>query len=392
MNFLSFLRKKDESEFLIIYAGATSLSALSCTLTKERELRLGEMQHTFDPRILARGMRGFQDNAMVILAVSPQLVHHAAIPIEWLRWHSLRPIEATEAENAFGQEVGKHFNEVREAAGRALGALPVDTVLMASRVRDLALDGHRAIDPVGFTAQRVHAVVDLAFVSRTFHAQFAELFRTNPVFVTDTARAGLAALLITCAPPLTLLTPLGEFSAAHSVYEKEGARIFEAKEFVWSDHDLLHALIVGFGVGAGEAEVAYAAYLKKEKTKTEREAIEKKLKPPVKAFLAAVSRAKLGGKVFGAFRRPLPPFVPRRHRKATFDTPRIKDIFGEIGVRIVDERHSFSDEALFLALAPFVDFYTDKGDAAMNKWLKRRLHWLGAVKDEMHGDLWGNRV
>jgi hypothetical protein len=66
-------------------------------------------------------------------------------------------------------------------------------------------------------------------------------------------------------------------------------------------------------------------------------------------------------------------------RSARFAKPPVGAFLETSGFSIVSGNADVDAEVFFRTLAPFFEFYYDRSDTDINRWLRRRLHWLGSA-------------
>ncbi|MEK7076843.1 MAG: hypothetical protein AAB967_01280 [Patescibacteria group bacterium] len=378
---LPFFKTRAE-KFLVVRVGPEKISALSFALTPRRALSFLKFHNPLRIEDFSRRAKFPRDECQVVVSVHPAMVHRTVIPVGFRRTDAARPLESHEVENAFGQAVSRVLNEMRADASRALGTADIDTMLIASRVENFAVDGHHVVRPAGFPARDVRAEIELTFTSRNLYERLHPLIQAQKFFFTDHARAGIRALLKMHRPPVGLVGG-GDERALCCTYELKGGKPYvRVRELNWSARAFPGNIAEAWGVSNAVAETIYARYLKKEISEPLTRRLRAVLAPAVQSFFSLVRRAGARGRVFLSLPCDVPFTMPHRRGGAIFEEPSLPMLFETTGIALAPEAWPLSAHGLFAHLTPFLEFYHDKGDMMFNHWLERRLHWLGVAGGE----------
>ena len=314
----------------------------------------------------------------IIVAVDSSLAYTAIIPVSLQRESSGRPLSAVELENLLAQEVGKLFNQCRQDASAYLKVDDLDVILVNSRVMNFKIDGHRVLNPLEFRATKIEAVLELILTTRAVFSDIKIFTKERQdLFFTEIARSELNVLQKVHDAPLSILH-LGEEESAYAVLESLALGQTVARgRFPWTTGTLVRSLESAWLINFETAEVIYRMYVDGELTPTTGKAVQKILAPAEKSIYTALAATKFRGPVFVESDRPLPFRLPLKKYGRNLMPPPLDELFERFGFRIDWKEWTMGRESVFRLLAPFWDYYYDRSDSTVNRWLKRHLNWLG---------------
>jgi len=317
----------------------------------------------------------------VIVSVAPGLSAAVTLPRVFTRNHVGQPLAPEELENFLGKVVSQSFNEVRAEASRELQVREMDTVLVESSVKSFQVDGHTIVDPIGFRAKSVAAELELTFVPRALYESLRVFSdRQHTFFFTDSLRAK-QAWLVRAMPSPTAAAIVGRdrLLLVGSKRDKKSGYSTIKRALPWSACTLTDAVGAAWGVSTPMAEKIYHAYLAGEYSPPVRLKLTEILEPTVSSFFREIEKSHPGKNIFLASETPLPFTMPFSRQGMRFIDLPLESLLNQVGVEVSLKNLGLGKAQIFQALAPFVEFYYDKSDKQINHWLRRRLHWLGAV-------------
>jgi hypothetical protein len=356
--------------FLILRALPEMAEGLFLKLEEGKRLGVKKFWREKDLKTLVSKSLAGHLNSAIIVAAEPELVSVAALPAVLRRERPKEPIAAVELENFLAQFAGKVFNRCRRDAAQKLQVDELDVVLVGSRVGDFRLDGHRVLNPAGFGARRVNAVLELTFTSREIFEGIKPILdvlkrRSGGSFIfSDVTLTELKVLERVYRPPVSLLVLTPNRSR---LVNRERSR-----ELKWQMLSLVRALCDAWAVSPPVGEKLYSAYLARDTSPAVARAISREIQPLIRPLLAEIEKSRPRGKVFLDSDVGLPLSLPLKKRAFSLEAIPLSEIMFKLGIEGDEGKLSFR------WLAPLMEFLTEKDNPEVNRWLRRHLHWLGS--------------
>ena len=381
---LSFFAQKEK--FLVLEISPTQTSGFLFSLDCEKNIKLEKQWPVFRWERLPRRLRHHLEKWKVIVATDSALATTAILPISLEREPetSHQPLSHAELENLLTQAIAKIFIQCRGEASRELNVEELDTILIDNRVTNFKVDHHHVINPIEFKAKKIEAVLELTLTSRSVFDNWKNSFsigETRNFFFTETARAQLFILKRVKELPLNLAILSDENSSFIFTLEKaaigETVRRYRIK---WSPQSLLDTIGTNFGVSQMVAEKLYHLYLKNEVSPRISRHFNFILKPIIAPLLNQFENLKIKGPTYLTSNLELPLFFPKKLGKINFYCPSADEIVDKLGFKVDLENWPWSGNQTFKHIAPLLEFYYNNEDLAINRWLRRRLHWLGSTR------------
>ncbi len=97
---------------------------------------------------------------------------YASIPL--VRTNPKEVIDEADLDNLISQAIWRFFDKHRFHIAQKLGVDEVDVLLTDVRIRDIRIDGHRVVNPIGFKAKTVEIFFSQTFVARNFMSELRE--------------------------------------------------------------------------------------------------------------------------------------------------------------------------------------------------------------------------
>lgn len=370
---LSFLPFSKKEKFLLVNIASGGTKSVLLSLDKDRNLKAqNAKQRNGRPKFSPKGMK-------VIIAVEPKFAHTILTPLAFERDADGKALGAIELENLLAQAVGKVFNGHRKEASEALGADELDVMVAKSRVDAITVDGHQVMNPVGFEAKEIRAMLEMTFTPRAVFSRAKEfLGGASDFFFTETGRAELAALAKVAEKKTIRLAAVGkEESYLFSTIVSASSAHITRRALEWGTRMLVKALAAHWFVSESAAHALYRGYLKGEIGENVRRDFEKVFTEEIDSLLNAIGPLKPTGNVY--LEGDDIPFALLEKRSKAFSKPPVAAFLEASGFSIGSQNGHADSETLFRTLAPFFEFYYDKSDTQVNHWLRRRLHWLGSA-------------
>ena len=372
----NFLARKEK--FFILDVSPERASGVVMTLDAEKKIKL-EKRRDYPERQGLRGALPFPRlQGKIIVCVNPEFACKQFIPLVLERERGAGVLEKVEFENLLAQAVGKLFNQCRRDAGKELGVDEIDVIVADSRVGNFRIDGHRAMSPLGFQTERIHAVLEMTFTTREIFSRAKEFLPAHgEFFFTEREQAELIALGIVKAGRIGLLAAGAEKSRFFLLDRTPAGPTVSRHTVLWGVRAFADILAKELLVGATAAQRLYRSYLQGEVSEGVQRHFERRFRPEIDSLFKAIRKFEPSGGVY--IEGDDVPFALLAKRSKMFSKPPFEAFLETSGFSIESKDKSMERDLLFRTLAPFFEFYYDKSDTTINHWLKRRLHWLGSA-------------
>jgi len=372
---LRFWKKKEN--FFLLELSEEGVSAMLLGIGEDKKLVPKKEWADANCAKLIKRFRVKQLPKNIIVSASPVIAFTSVLPVVLMREAAGEEITATELENLLAQAVGRVFNQCRTEASKSLGIDDLDAILVGSRVLDFKIDGHKVMNPVGFSAGKLEAVLELVLTTRKVFNDIKVFVRgQSSIFFTEVGRAELSILQRTSDPPLGVVL-LDHPRSHYSVMLKAPVQSLKRGELDWSIKSLNDSIVREWGITPLVAQGIYEAYLKKDFSPPVMKAMGKILKPASESLLATV-RDQFKGPLYVNSPSSLPFPLPVKKGGVVLMEPPLADALQKFGFSVNLAEWPYPPNQVFKKLAPFLEFYGDKSDSTINHWLRRHLNWLGA--------------
>jgi hypothetical protein len=376
-------RKKEK--FFLVEALPGRIGGLLLDVDSDRRVTIRRSWHDLYGRralgaeLLLRRVRSGRFGGTVIISADPSLAFTVSVPVSLERDVKGEPLQAVELENLLSQAIGKVFSQCREIASRALGIDDLDTMLVNSRVLHFKVDGHRIINPIGFKARTVDAVLDLTLTTRAVFERVRKVAGAQPyAFFTETGGAELAGLQALDPMSVNLLITGVPGSVLFNSHRTASGYDVRRASIDWRSDCLRNAVADAWNVSVRTADELYASYISGHLSPAAARAFAKILYGAFKPLLTLLATHRIKGTVYVQGSVPLPVALPFKRGAFVLAEPPLDALFEHFGFSLSLVPHGIASRELVRRLAPFLEFYYDKSDSSINRWLRRHLHWLGS--------------
>lgn len=374
---LKFWRPREK--FLILEISPQKKTALLLSLDEEKNLKLQKIWDDFSIKKEVANQARHLKKSKIIISAHPSLVVTVSLPARLIRGNAISKNSLTivELENLFSKEMGKTFSKERRAASLVLGRSELDTILVGARTDNFKIDGHRVLNPVGFGGKKIEGALELTFTTREIFDELKQFFNSpEGVFFSETSKAILAALSLSLDLPVNAAV-FGRESIHLSVLEKnEWGKVLRKETLDWSVNSLLDSLAASFPLSRPVVFRIYEKYISGETSDNFKKFLSRVMNPALKEMFRLLGKIKFRGPLYFYSPLPLPFKAPIRSGRIVMNDLSAANAAEKIGFKIDASEWSMGDDEIFVRLAPFVEFYADKGDSEINRKLRRRLHWL----------------
>lgn len=322
-----------------------------------------------------RRMNGSAPKA--IIAGDASSAYTVTVPLILKREHPRDALTMIELENLLAQALGKVFNRYREEASETLGINDLDTVLADSRIRHFTVDRRHVINPLGIPAMELRAVAELVFTRRDVLEQVKGFLNgKEDFFFTERGKAELSILERMEPFPQFLMI---ERDSAPFLATRAGAigPMLVRGTIAWTADAFSELIARDWNVRSPVAQELYRRCLEGGISEKTGKYFKKLWAPAVESLFSKLAHAGLKGNVYVEQSVPFPFSLPARKKGITLREPPLEAAAAKFGVTLNQNRRTGT--YTFRQLAPFFEFYYDKSDSGLNRWLRRRLHWLGSA-------------
>ncbi len=350
------------------------MSAVLFAVTRDRSITCEKFWPEFHIARPGRWWPKIMPYWTVIVAASPSLAYTADVSF---RVHREEKTELSfpELENLLNRGVNQEFIKYRKIASQALGVPDLDVVLADSRVIDFRIDGHRVHNPIGFTPQELQTAIEITFVQRKLYESLRNLIRRPNFFFTSLAEAKLTALRKAYKPPFALAVFESPQSSVFRAADSETGRMDERRDIPWSAKEYLEVFIETWGVNEEIARDLYGLYQKKQLPTAIEEQLQKKFKDVSEHLEESLKKIGAPTKILITSQED----VHLASRRFSFEPISIQTLLEKMGFSVPGEAWPMPSYEQFSYCAPLLDFFSDQGSPEINRWLRRRLHWLGSM-------------
>lgn len=383
---------KPREKFLVLAIRPSGADGLFLSVDEDRNIVFERCVKNIDiKKFFASPMRSvtqkswegayfFKAHRKVVVVADSSLATTIPIPLDLSRETGAEKVEIAlpEVENMIAQAMGKIFNQCRSEAAQRLGIHEIDTIMVGAKARNLSVDGHRVVNPVGFTGKKISLLLELTFTGRVLFEDLKQFFNApEDFFFAESAQVRLTSLARARKLPLNLIVDEGPRGASLYVLQKtkHGHPVLYREKMQWSFNVLFTRIAAELGIGENAAREIYRAYLDGAMSESAARAFKKVINPAVEQFLKEVGKGKLGGFVYVDAAHDLPFPLPHRHGGTTFEAFPLVEILQQLG--FADRTGDCGTDAeVSRYLLPFLEAYFDKSNSDINRKLRRRLHWL----------------
>ncbi len=374
---LPFFRKKEK--FLVVGIFPQRTTGLLLSVDKDRNLKPEKFWDDFSFKALGPKPLRVLRKKKLIVAADPAFVTTVFSPLEFERGEPdyNKPVSLAELERLISQAIDKEFHHYRSEASNRLSLEELDTVLVGARADNFKVDGHKVLNPLGFTGKKLAAVLELTFTTRNVFDDFKEFFNARDGFhFTGTAEAGLRMLALVGAHPVNLLMVDHGGSRVFTLDKVAWGESISRESLGWSFVSLFEAIAAALPVGRDIVLNFYYDRLNGNVSENFARALGRVMKPVCDEFFAELNQSRLAGPVYVHSSVPLPFLLPHEKGRMQLEELPTEKIMEKLGLRARASEWPMPASEVFMHMAPFLEFYYNKSGSEINRRLRRRLHWL----------------
>lgn len=177
----------------------------------------------------------------IIISLDSSLGTTIFSSVSIVRQNSKEIIDEADLDNLISQAIWRFFDKQRWKVAQKMGVDDVDVLLSDVRIRDIRIDGHKIVNPIGFKAKSVEIALSQTLVKRELMSALRDLIpKENIALLTETGTALSHVLSKTTGDSNFYLANI--FPNQTSVFSSSGARLAHHDSFEWGGNDLNHSL------------------------------------------------------------------------------------------------------------------------------------------------------
>ncbi|MDE2001042.1 MAG: hypothetical protein KGI60_00565 [Patescibacteria group bacterium] len=131
----------------------------------------------------------------IVLALDSRLATTMYASVSLVRQNAKEVIDEADLDNLISQAIWRFFDKHRFKVSQKMNIDEVDVLLTDVRIRDIRIDGHRVVNPIGFKAKSVEIFFSQTFVPREFMRDIRELLPKENIVLMMEAGTALAHIL-----------------------------------------------------------------------------------------------------------------------------------------------------------------------------------------------------
>jgi len=332
-----------------------------------KHFRWADVFKSFAPGIFPGG---------VSVIVHPTLTHTVYIPLRFTRKKREHLLGRAQFEQFLVNAVSAAQNRYLEEAAARLSIDPLDVVMTGARLMHLAAEGQDVALSHGGNAQELEMVLEVVFIPRWLSQQWSPFFNASGgFFFHDTLHAQFEAIR-RVDPVVQSVVEVGWEETSFITKDATGTKQrFKKGRIRWSLWGFSRHVGDQLGLSADAIRRIALLHSWEGLSGAAARAFSHASRPFVARLAKEIARAGLSGAVY--VNAPFPLFPGERFRSegvSLIPAP-TNLIEAQLGFR-VSEAGEVPLQKLFPYLASFMGFYYDKSNVGVNRFLKRRLHWL----------------
>lgn len=127
----------------------------------------------------------------IILVLEPRLATTIHVSTKIIRDEGRKIIDEVDLDNLISQAIWQVFDRERSRIADKMALDDLDVLLVDVKIRNLKIDGHRVVNPLGFSAKTTEVFLSQTFASRDFFETMRVLFPRNQfVFISEAGAMG----------------------------------------------------------------------------------------------------------------------------------------------------------------------------------------------------------
>jgi len=198
-------------------------------------------------------------NYKIVLSLDALFATTMYSSVSLVRTNPKEVIDEADLDNLISQSIWRFFDKHRFKIAQKMNVDEVDVLLTDVRIRDIRIDSHRVVNPIGFKAKSVEIFFSQTFVAREFMRELRELLPRENIELIIEAGTALAHVL-SHARGSSDFYVANLFPGHTAVYAADNQRFGHHDRFDWGGNDLKKYLSRYLHLGPEAAESTIKSY------------------------------------------------------------------------------------------------------------------------------------
>ncbi len=198
----------------------------------------------------------------IILSLDSSFATTMYSSVSLIRTNPKDVIDEADLDNLISQAIWRFFDKHRFKVAQKLNVDEVDVLLTDVRIRDIQIDGHRVVNPIGFKSKSVEIFFSQTFVTREFMRELRDaLPKENLVLMMEAGTALSHVLSHARGDSDFYIANL--FPGHTAVFAASNRKFGHHDSFDWGGDDLKTFLGRYFRLDSGTADLVIFNYMRK---------------------------------------------------------------------------------------------------------------------------------
>lgn len=366
--------KERRSTYIIIDIKEDAVRA-SRVLSAENTRRF-EIIESFSSQNIESAIKSvkLKSSEKIIISLSHRMATTIRADVAFLRVEPKFPITESELENIISRGLWKLFNQKRKVAALKMKTSDIEVKVCDADIVEINLDGHRALNPVGFCARDIRLICQETLV-------VAPLLNKLLQIIPEEQIAGFSEgpmawpLLVAESGVYEKFLALTVLRDETVLYRYKDKKLECIDTFAWGIRDIHKAVSGFFGADISDAEILLEAYRNKKIGNGILMGLEGAIAQELSILFKGIESHKLDGEAGNIFINSefnLPKIMLKKQH-TLLDESWISEKFG-YALKLKDSVHR--EQAVLSAFTIISAYRAQQKDTQFNKIAKRRARWL----------------
>lgn len=198
-------------------------------------------------------------NHRIILSLDSLFSTTMYSSVSLVRTNPKEVIDEADLDNLISQSIWRFFDKHRFKVAQKMNVDEVDVLLTDVRIRDIRIDSHRVVNPIGFKAKAVEIFFSQTFITREFLRELREFLPRENIELMIEGGTALAHVL-SHARGSSDFYVANIFPTHTAVFAADNQRFGHQDSFEWGGNDLKKYLSRYLHLDSEAADAAIRAY------------------------------------------------------------------------------------------------------------------------------------
>lgn len=198
-------------------------------------------------------------NYKLILSLDSSFATSMYSSVSLVRTNPKEVIDEADLDNLISQAIWRFFDKHRFKVAQKMGVDEVDVLLTDVRIRDIRIDGHRVVNPIGFKAKSVEIFFSQTFVTREFMRELRNVVPKENIILMIEAGTALSHVISHVRGDADFYIA-NLFPSHTTVFAASKQKFGHHDNFDWGGNDLKSFLGRYFRLDEGTADLVIANY------------------------------------------------------------------------------------------------------------------------------------